>query len=84
MRGWLERIQATAPRDYALACEIAECQRLIKGYGDTHARGLANYQMIMSALDGRTDVDALRVRALRDAALMDETGTKLREMLPTR
>jgi hypothetical protein len=40
--------------------------------------------MIMSALDGRTDVDALRVRALRDAALMDETGTKLREMLPTR
>lgn len=81
MTAWLDRIQATASRDYALACEIAECQRLIKGYGDTHARGLANYQAIMGALDSATGADAARVQALRDAALADETGAKLRELL---
>jgi len=27
-----------------LALEITECARLIKGYGDTHKRGVANYR----------------------------------------
>ena len=30
--------------------EIAECARLIKGYGDTHARGTANYARIFAAV----------------------------------
>ena len=32
-----------------LALEVAECARLIKGYGDTHKRGSANYRLIESA-----------------------------------
>src|SRR5262249_1354830 len=30
---WLERVQDVAQSDYALALEVAECPRLIKGYG---------------------------------------------------
>jgi indolepyruvate ferredoxin oxidoreductase beta subunit len=33
-----------------LALEIAECARLIKGYGDTWKRGTANYQLIESRI----------------------------------
>ncbi len=39
-------IVEAAQRAPDLALEIAECARLIKGYGDTHARGLANYRAI--------------------------------------
>ncbi|MET3515091.1 indolepyruvate ferredoxin oxidoreductase beta subunit [Pseudacidovorax sp. 1753] len=77
---WLARICRTAPQDYALACEIVECQRLIKGYGDTHARGAASYALILSALDGGAQ-DAARVRRLREAALADESGAGLRALL---
>lgn len=80
MRDWLERIATAAPRDYALACEIAECQRLIKGYGDTHARGFANYQAILGALD-RSAHGAQSIRAMREAALADESGGALQGLL---
>lgn len=80
---WLKAIAAHAPKDYALACEIAACQNLVKGYGDTHARGLANYRSIMSALPslaGRSDA-AARLAELRQAALADEQGHQLGEHL---
>ena len=37
---------SSKPRGYRaeLALEVAECARLIKGYGDTHKRGSANYR----------------------------------------
>ncbi len=76
---WLARIAAAAPSDYPLACEIAECQRLVKGYGDTHARGWRNFRTLMDAagrLAGRADA-AATLASLRDAALADEHGQKL-------
>jgi indolepyruvate ferredoxin oxidoreductase beta subunit len=76
---WLARVTAAAPSDYALACEIAECQRLVKGYGDTHTRGWRNFRTVMEAagrLAGRADA-ASTLAALRDAALADEHGQKL-------
>ena len=76
---WLARIEAAAARDPALALEVARCQRLVKGYGDTHARGWSNFERLMTALDrlppGVMSADGLRV--LRDAALADEGGTAL-------
>ena len=41
---WLGHIKkmASAPGGYHAAIEIAECQRLVKGYSDTHERGLKN------------------------------------------
>lgn len=84
MLEWLERIQRVALSDYSLACEIVECQRLIKGYGDTHARGFASYQAIVGVLDSDPNIDSSQVRALREAALADESGTKLKTLLESR
>ena len=78
---WLSRIQSAVTKDYELACEVVECQRLIKGYGDTHERGFTNFQRIMDALDSGVVVDAKRIRELRDAALADETGQMLTQKL---
>ncbi len=72
---WLARIRASAGA-YDLAVEIAECQRLIKGYGDTHARGLRHFAAIMQVAArerGRPQL-AEQVRRLRSAALADEDG----------
>jgi indolepyruvate ferredoxin oxidoreductase beta subunit len=81
---WLELIGQHAVEDYALAVEIAECQRLVKGYGETHERGLRNFQRIVGVLDAirKAPDPAKCVRELRAAALADETGKTLSEMLP--
>ena len=82
IEAWLARIGASTG-DYDLAVEIAECQRLIKGYGDTHARGLKSYAIIMQFVDrcvGHADL-APAVRRLRSAALADEEGHALESTL---
>ncbi len=79
---WMARMhKAASDGDYGLALEITECQRLVKGYSDTFARGLRNYETIMAALD-RLPKDKPRaeiVQRLREAALADEMGVKLRD-----
>jgi indolepyruvate ferredoxin oxidoreductase beta subunit len=80
---WLALITSAAPANYALALEFAECPRMVKGYGDTHAQGEKNYEAIMAALPalrGKSDA-ALRLKKLRDAALADDTGEKLAKAL---
>jgi len=79
---WLARIEEAARHDPALAAEIAQCQRLVKGYSDTHARGLANYQRLMEAVQqaGRRLAPAT-LRELREAALADEHGRALQAAL---
>jgi len=79
---WLDRIAEAAGHNPALAAEIAQCQRLVKGYGDTHARGLANYQRLMDAVQraGRHLAPAT-LRELREAALADEHGKALQAAL---
>jgi indolepyruvate ferredoxin oxidoreductase, beta subunit len=76
---WLARIENVARRDPALALEVARCQRLVKGYGDTHARGWRSFERLMQAVDrlppGALPAAALHV--LREAALADEGGATL-------
>ena len=64
------------------ALELAFCQRLVKGYSDTHERGVRNYDTVMQAFErtGGT-MPAATLRDLRDAALADEAGTELRAAL---
>ncbi|WP_114953985.1 indolepyruvate oxidoreductase subunit beta family protein [Sphingosinicella terrae] len=70
---WLGLIRDAATRDPALATELAKCQQLIKGYGDTFARGLAKYDRVIAQYrDGK--LDAAQLRRLREAALADEEG----------
>ena len=73
----------TAPADRALAVEITACQRLVKGYSDTHTRGMRNFQTMMAALPalrGKPDASS-RLRGLRELALADETGVELESAL---
>jgi indolepyruvate ferredoxin oxidoreductase beta subunit len=79
---WLQRIAAAAAHDPALAVEVAQCQRLVKGYSDTHERGLRNYELLMGVLQRvGTALAPATLRELREAALADEHGNKLREAL---
>jgi indolepyruvate ferredoxin oxidoreductase beta subunit len=54
-------------------------RRLIKGYSDTHARGLSKYDRVIEGIAlvaGRPDA-ADWARRLREAALKDEEGKAL-------
>jgi indolepyruvate ferredoxin oxidoreductase beta subunit len=79
---WLALVGEAARRDAALAFEVAECARLVKGYGETHRRGKANFLAIVDALvenpataDAREQAAA--IRKARDAALADPEGKAL-------
>ena len=83
---WLTAIIAAAKHHPALALEIAQCGRLIKGYGETHARGKANFTRILETLiegDAITDPQgrARAIRAAREGALADPEGRKLEQSL---
>lgn len=84
----LARLKALAEGclpDAALAAEVLACQRLVKGYSGTHARGLDKFERVTGALDrlrGRDDA-ADWLRRLRDAALADEEGKALDGALKT-
>ncbi len=73
---WLRDI-AKAP-GAALALEIVRCQRLVKGYGDTHARGWRNFERLRDVWQRRgRDLAPATLRELVDAALADEEGRRL-------
>jgi indolepyruvate ferredoxin oxidoreductase beta subunit len=71
------------PAEAALALEIARAQRLVKGYGDTHARGWGNFQKIMAALPQLRAMPqgAAQLKALVQAALADDSGQALEKLL---
>ena len=85
---WLWLIREAAKHSTELALEVAECARLIKGYGDTHMRGLANYhaietRVIRPALAGQIPASraADAVASARTAALVDPDGESLTKCL---
>jgi indolepyruvate ferredoxin oxidoreductase beta subunit len=83
IEGWLREVLKAVEHDYALAVEIAETRNLVKGYGDTHARGRANYDAILAvvpSIRGRPDAAGI-VRSLRLAASADDTGKALAEAI---
>ncbi|MBB5221449.1 indolepyruvate ferredoxin oxidoreductase beta subunit [Amaricoccus macauensis] len=85
IEAWLGLAEAVLPRDYALATEILACRRLVKGYSDTHARGLSKFDRVLAAVPTVADLpDAAGwLRRLRQAALMDEKGEALEGALRT-
>jgi indolepyruvate ferredoxin oxidoreductase, beta subunit len=88
IESWLALVREAARRSGQLALEVADCSRLIKGYGDTHARGLANYRIIEDrvirpALAGEIPLEraADAVTSARTAALLDPEGESLAKCL---
>jgi indolepyruvate ferredoxin oxidoreductase beta subunit len=79
---WLAAVAKAATTDGALALEVAECARLVKGYGDTHRRGWGNFERILATLvDGQPELSAAdraaAIRKARLAALADPEGKAL-------
>jgi indolepyruvate ferredoxin oxidoreductase beta subunit len=88
IEAWLALIAEAARQSADVAVEIAECARLIKGYGDTWQRGSANYalieaQVIRPLLAGRIPLrqGADAIASARTAALVDPEGEGLAKCL---
>jgi len=82
---WLEQARAAARHDIALAIEVLEARRLVKGYSDTRAGGESKFGRLMTMvrrLEGREDA-ADWARRLRQAALADADGVALAGTLET-
>jgi indolepyruvate ferredoxin oxidoreductase beta subunit len=88
IEAWLVLIVEAAQVSADVAVEIAECARLIKGYGDTWQRGSANYatietQVIRPLLAGSLPLaqGADAIASARTAALVDPEGEGLAKCL---
>ncbi|MDE1995450.1 MAG: indolepyruvate oxidoreductase subunit beta family protein [Rhizobiaceae bacterium] len=82
---WLAAATGLLSANYDLAVEVLGNRRLVKGYSDTHARGLSKFDRVMSALSQLRDREdgAAWMRRLRQAALLDEKGMALDGALKT-
>jgi len=71
---WLAAVHNLAREDYRLAMEVARLPELLRGYGDTHARGSREFDKLMQALPEfrRGSDPASRFQELREAALKGE------------
>jgi indolepyruvate ferredoxin oxidoreductase beta subunit len=83
---WLAAVRAAAARHPPLALEIAACAGLLKGYGETHRRGKANFLAVLDALvenpataDPAAQAEA--IRRARAAALADPEQRALERTL---
>ena len=82
---WLKVALDALDARYELGVEALACRRLIKGYSDTHARGLSKFDRVIGAvpkLAGREDGPVWLDR-LKRAALADEDGVALDGVLKT-
>lgn len=85
VEAWLKTATDLLGRNYDLAVEVLNVRRLVKGYSDTHSRGLSKFDRVVSALpmlETRED-GADWMRRLRQAALLDENGIALDGALKT-
>jgi len=81
---WLAAVERGAREHWALGHELACCGRLIKGYGSTNERGKDNLLHIIDQLATAPTSAAERtqsVRAARQAALADDAGRALDQVL---
>jgi len=85
LNNWLEQVVAYRALNYELATECLRCRRLIKGYSDTHARGLSKFDKVMQGIAriSKHQDAANRAIQLREAALKDADGVALDQLLET-
>jgi indolepyruvate ferredoxin oxidoreductase beta subunit len=87
MSRWIEHVHGLIrePGMERAAFELALAGNLVKGYGQTHARGQKNLRAILADVEaGRTLPAAeltARIKAAREAALADPEGRKLAQTL---
>ncbi|MEP7030359.1 MAG: indolepyruvate oxidoreductase subunit beta family protein [Pseudolabrys sp.] len=88
IESWLALIAHAAQHSLELGLEVTECARLIKGYGDTYARGLGNFRIIEARLIRPALAETIplaraadAVASARTAALVDPEGESLARCL---
>jgi indolepyruvate ferredoxin oxidoreductase beta subunit len=82
IEAWLVDIEAASRHSLPLALEIVRCQRLVKGYGDTHERGWRHFETLQRVWRARgAELSPLALRELVAAALADEQGAALQAAL---
>lgn len=84
-RDWLDLAFDMARTDYELGVEVIRCQRLIKGYSDTHVRGQSKFATVtgeIRRIANREDA-AEWARRLREAAVRDGEGADLDGLVRT-
>ncbi|MEP6785986.1 MAG: indolepyruvate oxidoreductase subunit beta family protein [Sphingomonadales bacterium] len=82
---WLTLVADLSARSYALGVEVVKCQRLIKGYSDTHARGVTKFGKVTAEIERiatRNDAAAW-ARRLRETAIRDGEGADLDGLIKT-
>ncbi len=83
--GWLIAVQEGARQGGSLGFEIAQCGRLIKGYGSTNERGRDNLLHVIRHLAqpafGTVSERTIAIRRAREAALADDAGKALDKTL---
>ena len=79
IEAWWTQAMRLLPLHADLALEVLRAQQLVKGYGDTHARGWRHFEKLMAALPRLQQLPdaANRLSALRKAALADDSGQAL-------
>ncbi len=85
LQNLIEKTNAAIEHNYDLAIEIMKCQRLIKGYSDTHKRGISKFEKALTGIkliEKREDA-ADWARRLREAALADVGGDRLDDAIKT-
>jgi len=82
---WLKAATDAVGTNYQLGVEILQCRRLVKGYSDTHSRGLSKFDRTLEAIKlvERRDDAADWARRLREAALKDSAGKELDGVIQT-
>jgi indolepyruvate ferredoxin oxidoreductase beta subunit len=70
-------VQTFAPINPDKALEWIKCQTLVKGYSDTHERGVKNFERIFAFVKAKSKLSADDIKSIREAALMDEKGLAL-------
>jgi len=84
---WLAAVVVTTRRHWQAGFEIAQCGRLIKGYGSTNERGKDNLLHIVGHLatidsfDSDEEARAKAIATARSAALADDAGHALDQTL---
>lgn len=82
---WLKAATEAVRANYQLGVEILQCRRLVKGYSDTHSRGLSKFDKTLAAIKlvAPRDDAADWARRLREAALKDSAGNELDGVIQT-
>ncbi|WP_144097331.1 indolepyruvate oxidoreductase subunit beta family protein [Croceicoccus sediminis] len=84
-RDWLALATELAPENYELGVEVIKCQRLIKGYSDTHARGQSKFARVTAEIRqiAMRDDAAQWARRLRETGIKDGEGGDLDGLIRT-